>query len=293
MPQEIDKAVPRSLYVSRTVLNGADLVAWAKSQGFKTTLPAEDLHVTVCYSRRPLPWTKIDEDWHGDEKGHVTIRPGGPRAVSQFKQATVLEFASSALSWRHEDFKRAGATWDHPEYLPHITISYDKPADLDVRDIKPYQGEIVLGPEIFQELDEDWRATVIEKAIGADEQLGIVFGWAIVSKFRGEDYYDLNVDPDGSRVPEHIPEDAMLKAAAAFMDGDRPGNEQHSGPDKGKFLFAFPLTTEIAKALGIETDRTGLIVGYKATPETIAKVKAGKFTGFSIEGARIKSEGAE
>ena len=80
------------------------------------------------------------------------IRAGGGR---------VLLFASSSLKWRHEGIKEAGASWDHPDYQPHITISYD-PQSPDLAAVAPYTGKIVLGPEIFAEVDEDWSEKVKE-----------------------------------------------------------------------------------------------------------------------------------
>lgn len=123
-----------------------------------------------------------------------------------------------------------------------------------------------------------------------DEGLGLVFGFAIVCKVNGEDYYDLNVDPSGERVPEHIPESTMTKAALDLSENGAPGNEMHKGPDSGHYPFLFPLTTDIAKAMGITTEKTGLLCAYKPTPEVLAKFKSGEYTGFSIEGARVKSE---
>ena len=38
------------------------------------------------------------------------------------------------------------------------------------------------------------------------------------------------------------------------------------GPEAGQYLFLFPMTTEIAKAMGITTKNTGLMVGYKPPP---------------------------
>lgn len=139
------------------------------------------------------------------------------------------------------------------------------------------------------------RAPVTEPAnfriAKVDEHLGIVFGWAIVCKVKGEDYYDLNVDMAGQhageRVPEHIPEAVMMKAAAEFMQTERPGNEMHEGPDLGQYVFAFPLTTDVAKAMGITTDKTGLMVGFKPPADVLAKYKSGEYTGFSIEGRRL------
>lgn len=129
------------------------------------------------------------------------------------------------------------------------------------------------------------------RIVKVDETHGIVFGWAIVCKIDGEDYYDLNVDRHtGKRVPEHVPEDAMLKATVDFMMGPRAGNEMHSGPDKGTFVFAWPMTSEIAKAMGITTEKTGLMVAYKPPADVLGKFVDGTYTGFSIEGARLSTQ---
>ena len=82
----------------------------------------------------------------------------------------------------------------------------------------------------------------------------------------------------------------MMRAAAEFRETARPGNEMHDGPDKGNYAFAFPLTTDIAKAMGISSDKTGLMVAYKPPPDVLAKFKSGEYTGFSIEGKRLSFE---
>lgn len=153
----IADATPRTLYVSRKVLNGAEIIRWAKAQGFQSTLPASDLHVTIAFSRAPVDWMRCGESWRPKEE----LPPGGARQVEQFGDARVLLFASEELKWRHERIKEAGATWDHPEYQPHITISYDPDAP-DIADIEAYQGPIILGPEIFQEVKEDWADNIEE-----------------------------------------------------------------------------------------------------------------------------------
>jgi phage-related protein (TIGR01555 family) len=151
-------AAPRSLYISRNVVNAAEILAWAKDQGFTQTLPADELHVTVAYSRTPIDWMKMGEPWDAEKE----VAPGGPRLMERFGangDATVLLFAASSLSWRHEEVIRAGGTHDHGEYQPHITIAYGGAPDLAA--ITPYRGKIVLGPEIFAEVDENWKAKVL------------------------------------------------------------------------------------------------------------------------------------
>lgn len=159
-------AAPRTLYVRRDVLNAKEIIAHFKAQGFSTTLPANDMHVTITYSRQPVDWMKMGDNWSDNGKGGLTIPAGGPRIMEAFGQngeAKVLTFASSALSWRHEDMKRNGASWDHPEYQPHVTISYAEDAP-DIANVEPWRGKIELGPEIFEEIKEDWKAGVTEDA---------------------------------------------------------------------------------------------------------------------------------
>jgi phage-related protein (TIGR01555 family) len=158
-------AAPRTLYVQRKLVNAADVIAWAKGQGFETTLTADEMHVTVCYSRDPVDWMKVGEPWNQDDKGQLKIPPGGARMLDEFgslQTATVLLFSSSALCWRHEEIARAGASYDFDEYQPHITITYDAPDALDLSKVEPYRGELVFGPEIFEEINDDWKAGVTE-----------------------------------------------------------------------------------------------------------------------------------
>lgn len=158
MRQAANDAAPRTLYVRRNVLNAAEIIAHFKAQGFKTTLPADDLHVTIAFSREPVDWMAVGESWQSELK----VAAGGPRLMERFGEARVLLFKASELDWRHNDIKRAGASWDHPEYQSHITISYD-PESPDLATVEPYQGEIILGPEIFQEVKEDWQSNITEE----------------------------------------------------------------------------------------------------------------------------------
>lgn len=161
----IGDARPRSLYVSRKVVNADDLIRWAKAQGFKTTQPASELHVTVAFSRKPVDWMAVGDDWSSDEDGRIRVKPGGPRTVEPLgdKGAVVLMFRNDSLEWRHRRIHEegTGAVWDWPEYQPHITITWDG-RDLDLANVEPYTGPIVLGPEIFAEVVEDWEKTITE-----------------------------------------------------------------------------------------------------------------------------------
>lgn len=149
-------------------------------------------------------------------------------------------------------------------------------------------------------VDSASKIVKVSDVISVDAEHGLVCGWAIVCKQMNaegewEDYFDLNIDRDGvhkgKRVPENITEDAVM---AGLIDiakaGVLPGNEEHGGPDTGVYAGLFAMTDHIAKAMGMTTSKTGLMVQYHPTPEVLAKFKDGTYTGFSIEGGVVEHE---
>jgi len=128
--------------------------------------------------------------------------------------------------------------------------------------------------------------------VKVDDQKGLVFGFAMICKVNGEPFIDFHDD--------HIPEDAMFNASLKFMKMSRMSTDMHARdengmpiPDGEGVIFAFPLTTEIAKALEIETSRTGLLIAMKPSPDVLAKFRDGTYTGFSIGGHYVTNEEGE
>jgi phage-related protein (TIGR01555 family) len=182
----IADAEPRTLYVYRKLRNGDAIARWAKQQGFKSTLDPSDMHVTIAHSKKAVDWSKAGDSGGGyaspgfkssdddDDAGFLTVPSGGARQLQAFgkdgKCAVVLLFNSSALGYRHNDIKdRTGATWDYPDYQPHVMITWNAPANLStnetLRKIEPYRGPIELGPEQFDEIDENWMKHHAEDAM--------------------------------------------------------------------------------------------------------------------------------
>lgn len=115
-----------------------------------------------------------------------------------------------------------------------------------------------------------------------DEELGLVFGYAVVCKELDPKTKVLvkHYDTQG----DHIPEDVMLKAAADFSLNSRASKDMHKGKDIQTAVFNFPMTEEIAKSLGITIEKSGWLVAIKPTPAILKKYKSGEYTGFSIGG---------
>lgn len=160
-PNATKNAGGRTLYVHRALTNGLQLVEWAKANGFRTTLPTDDMHATVAFSRAPIDWNSAPTD-----PIKSIMAEGGARALARFGQAVVLKFDCPHLATRNEEFGDAGASWDHPSYQPHVTLSYDAD-DLDLDAIEPYTGPLDFGPEVWGEVKEDWNSGIAEKSAAA------------------------------------------------------------------------------------------------------------------------------
>lgn len=170
---KIEKSGVRSLYISRPILNAEDIIAWAKSQGFKTTLPAEEMHVTVAYSTKAVDWREV-----GIEKG-TFVNVGGARSVEALgaQGAVVLKFTDDELRKRWGEIRDVGASWDYNSYKPHVTISYAG-SGVDIKSVQPYDGPIYLGPEKRATVNDEWRANVTEKTRKAIMTYGGFRTWA-------------------------------------------------------------------------------------------------------------------
>lgn len=142
--------------------------------------------------------------------------------------------------------------------------------------------------------DETRKFETSAEVVKVDESLGLVMGFAIICKENGEKYHDVQGD--------HISEADMLKSATEFMLNSRAAGEMHRDENgkiaagdrvvkRGTIVFAFPLTTDIAKAFEIETPRTGLMIALKpGDDEMLQKFRDGTYTGFSISGKAKRQE---
>lgn len=133
----------RTLYVRRDLLNHEVLTKWAEDAGLHDIV--DDMHVTIVYSKTAVDWDALTPD-----ESHVTVE-GGERGIEVFgDSATVLTFECEALSDRHDEFGGIGASFDFDKYRPHVTLSY---SEVSLSGIEPYEGELVFGPEIYEEIE--------------------------------------------------------------------------------------------------------------------------------------------
>jgi len=109
----------------------------------------------------------------------------------------------------------------------------------------------------------------------------LAFGWAYVSTVKGE----FSLDHSG----EFIRPEQLAKAATNFMLSMRTAKSMHTGESIGEVVHSMPLTNDIAKALGIQSDREGWVVAVKVYNDQVWQdVKSGKLAAFSIGGRALK-----
>ena len=271
----------KTLYVRRNVANAEEIIKWAKDNGFSETLTPDDLHVTIAFSKKPFNW----ENQNYIPYGNLVIK-GGNRSVSSLgdKGAIVLKFESVDLVEEWANLRRCGASWDYESYTPHITLSY-KGGPVN---IEPFEGDIILGQQIYEEIKEDWEDTIIEKSeddsftieadiMKFDEEQRLVYGWASIVEEDGKEL----VDKQGDIIETQD----LINAAHEYMLESREAHERHAGVKKGETVESIVFTKDVQKALGIDLGKVGWFICQKIyDDETWEKVKSGELSAFSIGG---------
>jgi hypothetical protein len=121
------------------------------------------------------------------------------------------------------------------------------------------------------------------KVLKVDDEQRIVYGWASVVTEDGAPVVDSQGD-----VIEPI---EMEKMANDFMLDVRTAKAMHAGDKIGEVIHSLPLTDALTKALGLQSDMEGWIVGVKIhSDEVWESVKSGEFAGFSIGGKAASRE---
>lgn len=136
------------IYIFREVdaFHRAALSDYARKIGLQNLVV--DMHVTLAYSREPVEWDA--PAFQMDPR--PLIVSGGTRALRKFDGgAIVLELESRALTQRWSQFIMAGASWDYPDYRPHVTLAYDDA--FNVEGVYGYPADIMFGGELRQWLD--------------------------------------------------------------------------------------------------------------------------------------------
>lgn len=98
------------------------LYHFAKEHDIPNPVKSEDYHTTFIYSRKSVPIKTLGKLPDPVEIKHSTFEWDlfGPS-----KNILVIKFESMFLHYRWKYAMDRGASYDFPEYIPHVTLSYD------------------------------------------------------------------------------------------------------------------------------------------------------------------------
>lgn len=113
--------------------------------------PREKLHTTIIYSRVQIPYIGFDEVVKVGESGWLELWN------TQFGKTLVLKYDSPVLTERWKYGMILGATYDFPEYKPHITLAYDVGVQNIAELGKMIDIDIVMESETVKDLDLNWK----------------------------------------------------------------------------------------------------------------------------------------
>lgn len=117
-------------------------------------LDQEEFHTTVVYSRKPINWRP--------ETGlldSATVKKIEAWNTRDGLRCVVLLLDCDYLKERFDLAMDRGATYDFPDYKPHITLSYDVGDDFNPDDLPVPDFEIELDHEYVEELNLEKKFT--------------------------------------------------------------------------------------------------------------------------------------
>ena len=128
------------------------LEAYQYDNQIPVPLTSDEFHSTVMFSRNYVPdFQTLGEipKW----EGMFTKWGSFP---SDDESALVLKYDCWQLKERFQEImKKYDATWDHKDFTPHITLSYNV-GDLDISKLPDYDGPIIIIEEYNNDLDIGW-----------------------------------------------------------------------------------------------------------------------------------------
>lgn len=277
------------------------LAAWAKSHNIEIV---DDLHVTTVYSRVPLPAYKPAEYATSAMPTGIMVMDDDSLALT-FEGKTIGEGdnamwvgGSYEFCWRHEDAARLGATWDYPEYIPHLTVAKDWPKGEALPPPPPFA--ISFDKEVAKPLKEPGSADTVDeenvKMKDVPERFSAAVKFAKIEEVSEDQRLVggwFSVVHDGENpVVDHqgdlIELDDLRKAVHEFVKV-RVGKSMHEGEQVADLVEVVIVDDTLRKALGAPKGPTGAWAVWKVNDdETWKKIKNGDLAAFSIGGSGVR-----
>lgn len=137
-----------------------NLKNYFENTNIPNSIPLKEIHTTLLYSRKGIenyiPSNKL--------KGEILI----PKKLHIWKtqentNCLVCELENSKIVKYHNNLiKYHNASHDYPEYIPHVTFSYNC-GNLDVGNLELPKFNFIIDKENLSALDENWLKNNLNK----------------------------------------------------------------------------------------------------------------------------------
>lgn len=114
--------------------------------GIKNPCDSKDYHITTVYSRVPIKYNPSGKA--------LTVKPVGYDLFGHPDKVLVLKVEHPRLHERFNEARKAGATWDYPNFQPHITLATQVDPGLDITKLPMPDFALDTGPEYTENLKE-------------------------------------------------------------------------------------------------------------------------------------------
>lgn len=140
------------------------LTAYAESLKIDNiTSPSSEFHTTVIYSTSPLKKGEKITPRKWSVENPLTVKPKGLRIFKSRsgEHCLVLELTSPTLKRRFTTLMKdyPSLSTDFPDYIPHITLSYDVGKDYTIPSKPDFSliKTLEIVEEYVDELDTNWK----------------------------------------------------------------------------------------------------------------------------------------
>lgn len=145
------------VYCNYTSLCCSLLKDWVESVGIFSPVNAIDYHSTITYSRKYIP--NIESVLKNNQPKSWFFKPTrfallGKDCEKNIK-ALVLLIEAPQLINLHNEIIKLGATHDFPDYTPHITLTYNAPANYDFSKLTIPNITMTVKSIFFEPLNEN------------------------------------------------------------------------------------------------------------------------------------------
>lgn len=140
----------------------AVLEEWTSLWSIPEPTDPGDYHTTIIYSRVPIA-PEMQKNLNQQELKKMNWRflidrfEVFPTKLGSDSLVGILD--ASPLVELHNLLIRAGATHDFPDYIPHITLTYNLPINFNWKEIVPPPVYFIPSEVYFEPLDLNWKET--------------------------------------------------------------------------------------------------------------------------------------